>query len=149
MKTTVCGLFRAARQLARSKSAARRAHLRIDDLSKDRGPGGTGCRGYVAGQSAPGLPGKQREGDGFFGLRGKTEVLAGGQIAVERFESRGEHGHKRCVAGAAAGDDEINGAAAHSGSDKVSVARDNGFRGKGGGCGQRVFGPARVLPAGG
>src|SRR3954471_23413380 len=87
----------------------------------------------------PGLPSEQGEGGGFLGFDWEAEFGTGREVATERFEPLGEHGHQRPIARAAARDDVVDGLILHFGMCEAFEAVCNGFRGKGGRCGDGVF----------
>ena len=80
--------------------------LRIAHFAQDRGPLGSGGRGNVRRQAAPGLISQQCECRGFFASAAsrtrrwfRTRILGGEYLA--------DDAHQRCVLGSTAGDDEF------------------------------------------
>ena len=90
-----------------------RQRVPIGDIAQyRRSPRARGCRD-VAGAPVPCFIGEQREGDGFFGLGREAGAVMVPTLTAERSERFLQHFDERCVAGSAAGNEEVDGGMFH------------------------------------
>ena len=87
----------------------------------------------------PGLPGEEGEGGGFFGFGGDAVGCSGGELAAERTEACGEHGHESLIARAATRDDVVDFSGFEFFADEGFVGVSDGVGGERGCGGERVL----------
>ena len=92
----------------------------------------------IAGQSVPGVPGEQGEGNRFLSLRWDAMVIGGLHAAAEGREIGGEHAHESGIARTAAGNDVVHRCIADTRRDELSIGECDAARGERGGGGENV-----------